>query len=99
MNNNNTVTEQIAQTAINAKLGFAGSMVGSFMTFFGALSLVEWTGVAVGICSIIFQIINSRRNAKLVLKQERQALATARYYESRTKRLHEGADSLWKDSI
>ena len=93
------ITHQIAHTAINAKLGFAGSMLGSFMTFFGSLSAVEWTGVAVGICSIVFQIINSRRNAKLVAKQERQALATARYYESRTKRTTEGADSMWGDSI
>ena len=93
------ITHQIAQTAINAKLGFAGSMLGSMLTFFGSMSIVEWTGVAVGICSIVFQIINSRRNSKLVAKQERQALATARYYESKTKRMAEGADSMWGDSL
>ena len=92
------IATQIAHTALNAKLGFLGSILGSFLTFFGSMTAVEWTGVAVGICSIIFQIINSRRNSRLVSKQERQAIATARYYEGKTRRMNDGAESMWGHS-
>lgn len=90
---------KIAEATATAKGGFFSTIIGSGMLFFSNLTIAETIGLVMAAVGIVVQVLNQWRAWRMSKIEERTEIAKARYYESKTKKEMEGAESMWGSEL